>query len=74
MTVGGKTVTGEQIGDTGVYLYTTAEDKDVYGVANVPYADFYYAELGNEVTESSDIAKVSKSKDEASSLREEHIY
>ena len=74
MTVGGKTVTGEQIGDTGVYLYTTAEDKDVYGVANVPYADFYYAELGNEVTESSDIAKVSKSKDEASSLREEHVY
>lgn len=74
MTVGGKTVTGEQIGDTGVYLYTTAADKDVYGVANVPYADFYYAELGNEVTESSDIAKVSKSKDEASSLREEHVY
>ena len=74
MTVGGKTVTGTQIGDTGVYLYTTAEDKDVYGVANVPYADFYYAELGNEVTESSDIAKVSKSKDEASSLREEHVY
>lgn len=74
MTVGGKTVTGEQIGDTGVYLYTTAEDKDVYGVANVPYADFYYAELGNDVTESSDIAKVSKSKDEASSLREEHVY
>lgn len=74
MTVGGKTVTGKQIGDTGVYLYTTAEDKDVYGVANVPYADFYYAELGNEVTESSDIAKVSKSKDEASSLREEHVY
>lgn len=74
MTVGGKTVTGEQIGDTGVYLYTTAEDKDVYGVANVPYADFYYAELGNKVTESSDIAKVSKSKDEASSLREEHVY
>ena len=74
MTVGGKTVTGEQIGDTGVYLYTTAEDKDVYGVANVPYADFYYAELGNEVTESSDIAKVSKSKDKASSLRAEHVY
>lgn len=74
MTVGGKTVTGEQIGDTGVYLYTTAKDKDVYGVANVPYADFYYAELGNEVTESSDIAKVSKSKDEASSLRAEHVY
>ena len=74
MTVGGKTVTGEQIGDTGVYLYTTEKDKDVYGVANVPYADFYYAELGNEVTESSDIAKVSKSKDEASSLRAEHVY
>lgn len=74
MTVGGKTVTGEQIGDTGVYLYTTAEDKDVYGVANVPYADFYYAELGNDVTESSDIAKVSKLKDEASSLRAEHVY
>lgn len=74
MTVGGKTVTGEQIGDTGVYLYTTAEDKDVYGVANVPYADFYYAELGNKVTESSDIAKVSKLKDEASSLRAEHEY
>lgn len=74
MTVGGKTVTGEQIGDTGVYLYTTAEDKDVYGVANVPYADFYYAELGNEVTESSDIAAVSKSSDKASSLREEHVY
>lgn len=74
MTVGGKTVTGEQIGDTGVYLYTTAKDKDVYGVANVPYADFYYAELGNEVTESSDIAAVSKSSDKASSLREEHVY
>lgn len=74
MTVGGKTVTGEQIGDTGVYLYTTAEDKDVYGVANVPYADFYYAELGNEVTESSDIAAVSKSSDKASLLREEHVY
>lgn len=74
MTVGGKTVTGEQIGDTGVYLYTTAADKDVYGVANVPYADFYYAELGNEVTESNDIAAVSKSKDKASSLREEHVY
>lgn len=74
MTVGGKTVTGEQIGDTGVYLYTTAADKDVYGVANVPYADFYYAELGNEVTETSDIAEVSKSKDKASSLREEHVY
>lgn len=74
MTVGGKTVTGEQIGDTGVYLYTTAEDKDVYGVANVPYADFYYAELGNDVTELSDIAKVSKLKDEASSLRAEHVY
>ena len=74
MTVGGKTVTGTQIGDTGVYLYTTAEDKDVYGVANVPYADFYYAELGNNVTESSDIAEVSKSKDKASSLREEHVY
>lgn len=74
MTVGGKTVTGEQIGDTGVYLYTTEKDKDVYGVANVPYADFYYAELGNEVTETNDIAKVSKSKDKASSLREEHVY
>ena len=74
MTVGGKTVTGEQIGDTGVYLYTTAADKDVYGVANVPYADFYYAELGNEVTETNDIAAVSKSKDKASSLREEHVY
>ena len=74
MTVGGKTVTGKQIGDTGVYLYTTAEDKDVYGVANVPYADFYYAELGNDVTEISDIAKVSKSKDKASSLRAEHVY
>lgn len=74
MTVGGKTVTGEQIGDTGVYLYTTAEDKDVYGVANVPYADFYYAELGNDVTESSDIAAVSKSSDKASLLREEHVY
>ena len=74
MTVGGKTVTGEQIGDTGVYLYTTAEDKDVYGVANVPYADFYYAELGNEVTESSDIAEVSKSKDKASSLRVKNVY
>lgn len=74
MTVGGKTVTGTQIGDTGVYLYTTAEDKDVYGVANVPYADFYYAELGNDVTESSDIAEVSKSKDKASSLRAENVY
>lgn len=74
MTVGGKTVTGKQIGDTGVYLYTTAEDKDVYGVANVPYADFYYAELGNDVTESSDIAAVSKSSDKASSLRAEHVY
>lgn len=74
MTVGGKTVTGEQIGDTGVYLYTTAKDKDVYGVANVPYADFYYAELGNDVTESSDIAAVSKSSDKASLLREEHVY
>lgn len=74
MTVGGKTVTGEQIGDTGVYLYTTAEDKDVYGVANVPYADFYYAELGNEVTETNDIAAVSKSSDKASLLRAEHVY
>lgn len=74
MTVDGKTVTGKQIGDTGVYLYTTAEDKDVYGVANVPYADFYYAELGNAVTKSSDIAEVSKSKDKASSLRAEHVY
>ena len=74
MTVDGKTVTGEQIGDTGVYLYTTAKDKDVYGVANVPYADFYYAELGNAVTKSSDIAEVSKSSDKASSLREEHVY
>lgn len=74
MTVGGKTVTGTQIGDTGVYLYTTAEDKDVYGVANVPYADFYYAELGNDVEESSDIAEVSKSKDKASSLRAENVY
>lgn len=74
MTVGGKTVTGEQIGDTGVYLYTTAEDKDVYGVANVPYADFYYAELGNKVTETNDIAAVSKSSDKASLLREEHVY
>ena len=73
MTVGGKTVTGEQIGDTGVYLYTTAKDKDVYGVANVPYADFYYAELGNEVTESSDIAAVSKSSDKASSQRRTRI-
>ena len=60
MTVGGKTVTGEQIGDTGVYLYTTEKDKDVYGVANVPYADFYYAAIGNEVTETHDIAKESK--------------
>ena len=74
MTVGGKTVTGTQIGDTGVYLYTTAEDKDVYGVANVPYADFYYAELGNEVTETNDIADISKSSDKASSLRAEHVY
>ena len=74
MTVGGKTVTGKQIGDTGVYLYTTAEDKDVYGVANVPYADFYYAELGNEVTETNDIAAVSKSSDKASFLRAEHVY
>lgn len=74
MTVGGKTVTGKQIGDTGVYLYTTAEDKDVYGVANVPYADFYYAELGNEVTETNDIAAVSKSSDKASLLRAEHVY
>lgn len=74
MTVGGKTVTGEQIGDTGVYLYTTAKDKDVYGVANVPYADFYYAELGNKVTETNDIADISKSSDKASLLREEHVY
>ena len=74
MTVGGKTVTGEQIGDTGVYLYTTAADKDVYGVANVPYADFYYAELGNEATETNDIADISKSSDKASLLREEHVY
>ena len=74
MTVDGKTVTGEQIGDTGVYLYTTAEGKDVYGVANVPYADFYYAELGKEVTETNDIAAVSKSSDKASLLRAEHVY
>lgn len=74
MTVGGKTVTGEQIGDTGVYLYTTAADKDVYGVANVPYADFYYAELGNEATKTNDIADISKSSDKASSLRAEHVY
>ena len=74
MTVGGKTVTGTQIGDTGVYLYTTAEDKDVYGVANVPYADFYYAELDNNVTETNDIADISKSSDKASSLRAEHVY
>ena len=74
MTVGGKTVTGTQIGATGVYLYTTAEDKDVYGVANVPYADFYYAELGNEVKETNDIADISKSSDKASSLRAEHVY
>ena len=74
MTVGGKTVTGKQIGDTGVYLYTTAEDKDVYGVANVPYADFYYAELGNEATKTNDIADISKSSDKASSLRAEHVY
>ncbi len=52
-TVDGKTVSAQALAGTDVYFLADEKntDKTVYGTANVPYADFYYAELGNEVKE-----------------------
>ena len=52
-TVDGKTVSAQALAGTNVYFLADEEntDKTVYGTANVPYADFYYAELGNTVEE-----------------------
>lgn len=71
-TVNGEKVTSEKIGDTNIYCYCS--DKltgDLYGTAEVPYADFYYGELNSVSEPSSNI--VTKS-DTAQSMRGEGLY
>ena len=72
-TVDGKTVSAEALAGTDVYFFADADntEKTVYGTANVPYADFYYAELGNEVTASNTLDITS---DAASAQRADGMY
>lgn len=71
--VNGQTISATQIGNTAVYYYTANKlTGDLYGTANVPYADFYYGELNTVEVDESTTPQIGS--DTAKSSRSEGMY
>lgn len=75
-TLNGNEVEAKQIGSTGVYIYSEKPaEGTLYGTANIPYADFYYAELNDVQTNESTTPEVSADENSTlTSYREEGYY